>query len=113
MVRRWVAELLRGRVDEEIVQDVQLIANELVSNAYDHGRWAVRVRVSLPTAGAPRVRVEVDDTSSDLPVLGRSRLTDLRGRGLVLVNALSTRWGARPKFGGKTVWADVATTATP
>jgi len=32
----------------------------------------------------------------------------LNGRGLVIVEALSTRWGWEPHDGGKIVWAELA-----
>jgi hypothetical protein len=33
----------------------------------------------------------------------------LNGRGLVIVEALSTRWGWEPRDGGKVVWAELGT----
>jgi hypothetical protein len=52
------------------------------------------------------VRVEVDDGSPELPVVGRSRLGASRGRGWLLISRLCRSWGADPlPAGGKTVWA--------
>ncbi|MEU4804275.1 ATP-binding protein [Actinosynnema sp. NPDC023587] len=110
-VRRWVERLLGDVVDPQAMGDVLLVVTELVSNAYDHGRRALEVRVVRPSWRTRRVRVEVDDTSSELPVLGRSRIADSRGMGLVLVNALSAAWGTLPRPGGKTVWADITAPA--
>src|SRR4051812_26741739 len=73
--------------DEEAVcvEDVELLATELVSNAYDHGTRPLAARLWRP-ARRGLVRLEVDDASPDhLPVLGVSRFGANRGRGLIMV----------------------------
>ena len=54
------------------------------------------------------VGVRVHDTGPGTPVLGRSRLGALRGRGLLLVRHVASEWGSKPDDTGKTVWATVA-----
>ncbi|HEY0638564.1 MAG TPA: hypothetical protein VGD67_13020 [Pseudonocardiaceae bacterium] len=52
------------------------------------------------------VEVEVEDTSSDMPVLGRSCLGGYRG--LIMVDKLPQDWGVRPTAdGGKAVGGDL------
>ena len=106
-LRRRIAAAL-NRLDEDHLQAVLLVATELVTNVYDHAAGPGRVRVRESRAPR-RVRVDVDDDSPDLPVVGRSRLPGDRGRGLILIRALSHTWGteARPT-GGKTVWAVIS-----
>ncbi|WP_157529019.1 ATP-binding protein [Nocardia sp. NRRL S-836] len=93
-------------VGDDELDDILLIVTELVSNAIDHGTSPYVLR--LFQSGAPcHVRVEVDDTSTDLPVLGTSRLRGDRGRGMVIVNQLCKDWGVMPGPEGKTVWAEI------
>jgi hypothetical protein len=106
-LRRLVRAALH-REDADCVADAELVVTELVSNAYDHGRGAGHLhlwRLGDPAA----VRIEVDDACrEDLPVLGRSRLNAMRGRGLVMVDHLSRKWGVSLGRVGKTVWAELA-----
>jgi hypothetical protein len=105
-VRRWMATILAD-APEEFRFDAMLIGTELVSNAYDHARGPRAIRVCRPADGRV-VRIEVDDGSPrDHPVLGRSRINDSRGRGLVLVAQLAQRWGEELHARGKTVWAEL------
>ncbi|MCS7477899.1 ATP-binding protein [Umezawaea endophytica] len=106
-LRRLVRAALH-REDPDCVTDAELVVTELVSNAYDHGRRPGHLHLWL--LGDPAtVRIEVDDASRDnLPVLGRSRLNAMRGRGLVMVDRLSRKWGVTLGRVGKTVWAELS-----
>ncbi|WP_247597515.1 ATP-binding protein [Streptomyces sp. RKND-216] len=87
-----------------------LIVAELCNNAACHGRVAGRdFRLDLSTVGPATVRVEVTDTRSErIPVALTPPTDSTRGRGLVLVNGLASRWDYRRRVGapGKTVWAE-------
>ncbi|MDX8055875.1 ATP-binding protein [Lentzea sp. BCCO 10_0798] len=103
-MRAWIGTLLRD-LPEDVRLDVLLVCTELASNAYEHAEGPRAVRVQRHT---DFIRVEVDDhTPAELPQLGRSRLGDTRGRGLVLIAQLSRCWGTREFTGGKTLWAEV------
>jgi hypothetical protein len=67
----------------------------------------IRLRLTRRDHG---VRVEVWDGSDDMPDQNRNRPADEPGGwGLVLVDALSARWGSyRTTGGGKCVWALIA-----
>jgi anti-sigma regulatory factor (Ser/Thr protein kinase) len=92
-----------GRAD--LVDDVTLIAAELVANAVMHARTEISLAVEGVRAG---VRVTVVDGSDILPRWTPSSTTATAGRGLLLVEQLSARWGfdALPG-GGKGVWAEI------
>ncbi|MFD1146494.1 ATP-binding protein [Saccharothrix hoggarensis] len=106
-VRRWTATALAD-LDDDHLEAVLLISTELLTNAYEHGSSPYGVRLRRGRVPC-RVRVEVDDTSPDQPVVGRSRLADTRGRGLIMVDKLSWKWGVSPlPDGGKTVWATIS-----
>ncbi|MCC8249937.1 ATP-binding protein [Saccharothrix luteola] len=86
--------------------DIQVVAAQLVGNAYRHADGPRRLRLRRrPEAGVVRVEVE-DGSPSRFPVLGRVD-TPAHGRGLVMVNRLSVNWGHRPRGDHKTVWAEV------
>lgn len=108
-VRAWIMERLVG-LPRTPVADVVLAADELVTNAYEHGDGPRALHLCR-TADPCVIRLEVAD-SNCLPVtVGQSRLgtTAHRGRGLVLVEQLSQSWGVERPAGaeGKTVWAEI------
>lgn len=107
-VRRWAARTL-DRVDDAHLGDVLIVATELVTNAYDHGRGPSEIRTSY-TRQPCRVRIEVDDGSLAHPVVANPSLATPGGRGMLIVEKLAAAWGVREhrETGGKTVWAEVA-----
>jgi two-component sensor histidine kinase len=100
--RRFVARTLRDwDADPSRVEEVMLVANELVSNAIVHARSAPLV--SLTQAGDELV-LRVGDDSRTPPVAQAPSNDESSGRGLLLVEALSDRWGVDVGESGKTVW---------
>ncbi|MFD1146999.1 ATP-binding protein [Saccharothrix hoggarensis] len=90
----------------ERLVDVQVVAAQLVGNAYRHAGPPRQLRLR-PSRARDVVRIEVDDgRPSALPVLGRVD-TPEDGRGLVMVNRLAVNWGHRSQGDRKTVWAEV------
>ncbi|MGW0711920.1 ATP-binding protein [Streptomyces sp. NPDC002643] len=95
----------------EFASDVMLVVSELMTNAVTHGRVpgtsGRQIGMSIERAGNV-YRVEVRDTQSDrMPVLRAASGSDTDGgRGLLLVDFLSDKWGVRPEGVGKTVWAE-------
>jgi anti-anti-sigma factor len=83
----------------------QLVASELVTNAVVHGRTELDLTLRLV---GPLLHIAVRDTGP-----GQARITDIvnesspTGRGLLLVDALSTGWGNLLPNNGKVVWATV------
>jgi hypothetical protein len=60
------------------------------------------------------LRLEVWDNDAALPHMTIPDLEAEGGRGLLLVDVLSARWGSYPsRFAGKTVWCEVATAGKP
>ncbi|MDQ1037806.1 anti-sigma regulatory factor (Ser/Thr protein kinase) [Streptomyces sp. V3I8] len=98
---------------------VALIVNELAANAVQHGSvpghgFGLRLGLRLGLDGTvDLIRIEVADAatgkrppSAPLPASPDAE----SGRGLLLVDVLSTRWGSSPRHPlGKTVWAEVTT----
>jgi hypothetical protein len=72
---------------------------------------------TLAIAPGPVVVVEAWDAVNSPPVMGHPEMLDESGRGLMLVGALSSRWGWYPSrvgaIAGKTVWAEITATDLP
>lgn len=102
--RRFVAGTLEAWHSEELSEIATLLVSELVSNAILHAGTTIGVAVK---AAGPRVRVEVHDES----LLGANRKhyssTSTTGRGLLLVEELSSDWGVATDAAGKTVWFEL------
>lgn len=105
-VRRFVGEVLGGH--DDVLDTVQLLVTELVTNTVMHARSSAEVVVRiLPDA----VRVEVTDRDDSFPVRRRARIDQPGGRGLDLVEQLSRSWGIDMLDVGKRTWFEVARTA--
>ncbi|MGP4091617.1 ATP-binding protein [Streptomyces sp. KR55] len=94
----------------ELVDVGTLIVSELVGNAVRHTPCRL-VRVSVRRVTNDLVRIGVTDKSHALPKMDLVAGGDETGRGLVLVDALSHRWGYSEIRWGKTVWAELAVPA--
>ena len=104
-IRRFAAEACRTTSPDVDADTVALLVSELATNALVHGEGRVRVRVRPVPHG---LRVEVQDGSPLLPARRRATPMDEGGRGIALVETLSSGWGAETVDGGKTVWFEVA-----
>ncbi|MEU6086888.1 SpoIIE family protein phosphatase [Streptomyces sp. NPDC047085] len=87
---------------EELAFTTELVASELVTNAYRYAQGPVTLRLIRTQC----LICEVSDTSHTSPHLRRARSTDEGGRGLFLVAQLTERWGTRYTHAGKTVWTE-------
>jgi two-component sensor histidine kinase len=103
--RRAVAEACRGMA-RDVIEIAQLLTSELVTNALQHGAGSISVEVAR---SRNLLRVSVDDESSDRPRRTSGGAEDVRGRGLMLVEALSARWGVIARDRGKRVWFELRT----
>lgn len=97
-VRAWGA---RDRADE-----IELAADELITNALMHTEGAAVVTLRVVTASDRRLRVEVEDSSSALPRRREAGESEVSGRGLQLVDVLTDAWGVEARGGGKCVWSE-------
>lgn len=106
MARSLLRRLMASwRMPELLDGDLELLATELLTNAVLHARTSMRVVIAYDGTS---VRFEVHDASSVLPVPGSPCEWDERGRGLWLVDELSTRWAVEPTSRGKRIWFEVA-----
>ncbi|MEZ5183328.1 MAG: ATP-binding protein [Acidimicrobiales bacterium] len=105
VARRWARELLEADDLGPAVDTAVLLVSELVTNVVLHARTTCTLRIELGTT----VRVEVVDGSEELPevVVATDPLAP-SGRGMRLVEGLSTAFGADALAGGgKRVWFEL------
>jgi anti-sigma regulatory factor (Ser/Thr protein kinase) len=101
--RAFVASVLKARGLADLVERAELLTSEVVTNAILHARSPVRLVVEAHSSSA---LVEVKDASSPTQVVvaGEEVAEADRGRGMLLVDALSDRWGWWQVEDGKVVW---------
>ncbi|WP_208213288.1 ATP-binding protein [Cellulomonas fengjieae] len=106
--RHWVVDQAHAHgATPRTVRTVELLANEAVTNAVVHGPAAGGVEVSIRRRGH-HLRISVRDESDAPPILRDPRLTAPGGRGILLIDRLSSAWGVQPHpAGGKTVWFEL------
>lgn len=108
--RRYVREALAQLGRSEAEYSALLGVSELVTNCAIHARTAITVTVTVTEIGA--LRITVRDFSPTLPMQRHYGLESTTGRGLRLVESISTRWGAErisdASGDGKVVWFEPA-----
>ncbi|WP_406501275.1 ATP-binding protein [Streptomyces sp. NBC_01590] len=121
VARATLRNVLRVHGMRELTETAELLASELVTNAYlySSGPYSLRLR----DAGRSRVRMSVWDTDPHIPApfrWGAQAPEELaeRGRGLYLVTLCAECWGAYsvragglPGQGGKLLWVECAAKA--
>ena len=103
--REFTRDTLRRWHLSECSGDTLVVVNELVTNAIIHGEGPVTLTMTLHDS---MLHVVVRDHSPVQPA--SESLTDERtsGRGLAIVEAMTTDWGySKSANAGKDVWADI------
>ena len=82
-----------------------LLVSELVTNALRYGAQPMRM---IARGEGPRLRVEIHDArGGEPPRLRRTVPDSATGRGMMVVDALATRWGWSEFGGEKQVWFEL------
>jgi anti-sigma regulatory factor (Ser/Thr protein kinase) len=109
VVRAAVADWAAGNVSRQVIEDVQLLVSELVTNSMRHAGLGagdvVRVAASLHN-GSLRLEVENPGVAGDVATRAPG-LDGGGGFGLQLVAALAERWGV-VRDSHTCVWAEIA-----
>ncbi|MDX3583458.1 ATP-binding protein [Streptomyces europaeiscabiei] len=100
-----LAQDLGFLLSDQTLENVELLASEVIANAVLHSDAPCDVAV---TRTDERLRVEVTDAAACLPSVVAAGPDDESGRGLLLVNALADAWGTRSEAAGKTTWFEIA-----
>ncbi len=104
--RALLRDVLHGSALAHRLEDGELALSELVTNAVLHGRDPLSVRVVLDRQV---LRAEVADANPVSPSFSMLDQTAVTGRGLLLISAVSDRWGVEPSSPGKVVWFELVT----
>jgi anti-sigma regulatory factor (Ser/Thr protein kinase) len=105
--RRLVAVVAGDDIPAGDMAGLLLATSEVVTNAVEHGAAPIHLRVMREPNN---VRVEVHD-GSPLPPRLRSETPgpwEVRGRGMMIVEGCTSRWGIEEEVDGKSVWFEVA-----
>jgi anti-sigma regulatory factor (Ser/Thr protein kinase) len=90
-----------------LVDPVRLVVSELATNAVLHAQTAFTLTL---TEIDQTVVLALQDDSTELPRLSSAAVSDIGGRGLGIVRAISLDWGiSTTHSGSKTVWASFGT----
>ncbi|MFX4294952.1 ATP-binding SpoIIE family protein phosphatase [Streptomyces bohaiensis] len=103
LARRQVRDSLTRWGLEDLLDSVELLVSEVVTNAVRYAERPVTLRLLRTDA----LRCEVGDDVPQLPRLRQAGPADEGGRGLVLVQRLARRWGATRLGTGKLVWFEM------
>ncbi len=106
--RHWVLSCASGHgLTGVLGQVIELLSSELLTNAVLHGADGGPVALALRVS-TTAVRISVSDAAQQAPVVMHSDPSDLHGRGMAIVEAMSQRWGVENHDeGGKTVWFEL------
>ena len=102
--RRFVRETLSEQA-EAVVDAVELMSCELVTNSVQHAQTDFEVEVHDQHG---EIRVEVSDAGRGRPTLRSPTSQQSSGRGLRIVEALSKAWGVVAGEDGTRVWFTVS-----
>lgn len=114
-VRAAVTTALDRTLAPEVVENILMVATELVSNSVMHAGAPPGGRITFRLRAERRVRLEVEDGGRGFggarpAVMDPGR--DPGGRGLLIVDLLSEEWGVE-EDGRVIVWAELAREADP
>ena len=104
-----VSDLTARQVEDTIVDEVELVLSELVSNSLRHANPLPdgTIRVHWKAKGDV-VELEVSDGAGEtLPSVRRPAPWAPSGRGLRIVRGLAHEWGVVEDRGAVTVWAAI------
>ncbi|MBT2416480.1 serine/threonine-protein phosphatase [Streptomyces sp. ISL-22] len=104
--RHMIRAAVRAWGAAERADEIELVADELITNALMHTEGSAIVTLRVLTGSERRLRVEVEDSSSALPRRREAGESGVSGRGLLLVDLLTDVWGVEARGGGKAVWCE-------
>ncbi|MGY5123267.1 SpoIIE family protein phosphatase [Streptomyces nigrescens] len=106
--RRQVRDVLHDWADPDQVDSAVLMVSEMVTNVLLHTDGdALLVAEITGERGARRIRVDVADSSDELPHRRCPGELASSGRGLMLLELLAGAWGVDPRGDGKSTWFEL------
>ncbi|MFE9440474.1 SpoIIE family protein phosphatase [Streptomyces sp. NPDC006602] len=108
VARQHLRELLHDWASADQVDSAVLLLSEMLTNVLVHtDADALLLAEVHGEPGGRRIRIEVTDTSDDLPHKRRPGELASSGRGLVLMELLADVWGVDPRGEGKSIWFEL------
>ncbi|MFE7861147.1 SpoIIE family protein phosphatase [Streptomyces sp. NPDC057403] len=108
VARQHLRELLHDWRSQDQIDSAVLLLSEMLTNVLVHtDADALLLAEVRGEVGSRRIRVEVNDTSDDLPHKRRPGELASSGRGLVLMELLAQAWGVDPRGEGKSIWFEL------
>jgi serine/threonine-protein kinase RsbW len=102
--RRFAIDTLSS-APASILEAVELMVSELATNCVRHERTSFHIAI---LGSSREIRVEVTDSGAGAPRMRSPGPDEPSGRGLRIVDMLSSSWGVQPESpAGKTVWFTV------
>ncbi|MGX1882273.1 ATP-binding SpoIIE family protein phosphatase [Streptomyces sp. NPDC055287] len=106
--RQQLRDLLHDWSDAEQLDAAVLMVSEMVTNVLVHTDGdALLIAEATGDPGVRRLRVEVADSSDELPHKRRPGEMASSGRGLILMEMLADAWGVDPRGEGKSIWFEL------
>ncbi|WP_328943796.1 SpoIIE family protein phosphatase [Streptomyces sp. NBC_00250] len=106
--REQMRQLLHDWADEDQLDSAVLMVSEMVTNVLVHTDGdALFVAEVACGEKSRRLRVEVSDTSDELPHKRHPGEMASSGRGLLLMEMLADAWGVDPRGEGKAIWFEL------
>jgi two-component sensor histidine kinase len=101
--RRVLRNMIDTLVPLDVAHTAELLVSELVTNAITHGTGTVRLVIDCTNHC---LSVTVSDDEPVGPEIQPERLMSDGGRGLRMIESLSSAWGVKPREDGpgKEVW---------
>jgi anti-sigma regulatory factor (Ser/Thr protein kinase) len=90
-----------AEIPADVVEDIRLMVSELASNAIEHAMTRFHLAIHR---SRHEIRVEVTDSGGGTPAMRTPGSDAVNGRGLQIVNTVSTHWGVEQESEAKTVW---------
>jgi anti-sigma regulatory factor (Ser/Thr protein kinase) len=116
--RQRLAEELGELIGQALLVDAVAVVGELLGNAVRHAsplaggviRLEYRLSAAPSSSGSDGVRLHVrvtDGGATQIPAPRAAAPDSVDGRGLAIVEALSSRWGVDRDETGQCVWAEL------
>ena len=101
---RWYVRELASSDIEAV--DAELVVTELVTNAWKHGNGSEPITLTVDVRD-DSLHIEVCGDASGEPRTVPTTDTEAAGRGLLLIDELTDRWGFERRASQICVWAEV------
>jgi anti-sigma regulatory factor (Ser/Thr protein kinase) len=102
--RHFAEDQLRQWGSDDLLETTRLLVSELVVNAVLHAGTSAKITIHL---NGRCLRVEVVDGGINRVTQQPYEPTAPTGRGLMILDALATRWGVDEADDHKTVWFEL------